>query len=79
LTEKKRSASLLGEARILVHIQEEQRNEALESENEKRQRKADFRVKRPSPLDRWMRIGSVFAEIPKADGMGEERSNPSVL
>jgi len=72
LTEKKRIPPW-EKARILVHMQEEQRKrKLLESEMKERQRKAAFRVKRPSPLDSMDENRKRLAEIRKRMESGEE-------
>jgi len=74
LTEKKETRIPPWEkARILVHMQEEQRKrKLLESEMKERQRKAAFRVKRPSPLDSMDENRKRLAEIRKRMELGEE-------
>jgi len=60
-------------ARIIVHMQEEQRKlKLLENDMKQRQRGATFRAKRPSPLDSIDENRKRLAEIRKRMESGEE-------
>jgi len=60
-------------ARIIVHMQEEQRKrKLLENDMKQHQRNAAFRAKRPSPLDSMDENRKRLAEIRKRIESGEE-------
>jgi hypothetical protein len=60
-------------ARILVHMQEEQRKrKLLQNDMKERQHKATLRVKRPSPLDSMDENRRRLAELKKRMESGEE-------